>query len=85
MHQKFERKCISCKNNYQQSTMLRIAKIDNDISIDEKHRLGGRGCYVCQNSMCFETMLKKKLLNRSFKMNVPQEIYEKLGDYAKNN
>ncbi len=85
MHQKFERKCIGCRNNFQQKDLLRIAKVDGQILIDEKHRLGGRGCYICQDKSCFEIMLKKRLLNRAFKTNVAQEVYDKLGDYAKNN
>ena len=70
MHQKFERKCIACKNHFQQSEMLRIAKVGDEILIDQGHKLGGRGCYVCQNKQCFDLMMKKRLLNRAFKTNV---------------
>ncbi|MBR1988133.1 MAG: YlxR family protein [Clostridia bacterium] len=85
MHTKFERKCIACRNNFQQKEMLRIAKIDNQILIDEKGKLGGRGCYICKNEQCFSLMMKKRLLNRAFKMNITQEVYDKLGEYAENN
>ena len=85
MHQKFERKCIACRNNFQQSEMLRIAKVKDEILIDPKHKLGGRGCYVCKNNTCFETMMKKRLLNHGFKMNINQEVYDRLGEYAKGN
>lgn len=85
MHQKFERKCIACKNHFQQSEMLRIAKVGDEILIDQGHKLGGRGCYVCQNKQCFDLMMKKRLLNRAFKTNVIQEVYDKLGEYAENN
>ncbi len=85
MHQKFERKCIACRNNFQQSEMLRIAKVKDEILIDANHKLGGRGCYVCKNKDCFELMMKKHLLSRAFKSNIVQEVYDRLGDYAKNN
>ena len=85
MHIKGERRCIACKQNKPQTEMLRVAKIDNNFVIDEKQKLGGRGAYVCKSKECLNFTIKKRQLNRAFKTNVGNEIYEKLGEYEQNN
>ena len=44
--------------------------------IDERGNANGRGAYVCKT--CIPQAVKKRQLNRSFKGNVPQEIYDTL-------
>ena len=65
--------------------MLRIARIQNEYLIDIYHKLGGRGAYVCKDRKCMDLTIKKKLLNKSFKTNLNNEIYLKLGEYEQNN
>ena len=38
----------------------------------------GRGAYIKNDSALIEQLNKKKLLNRTFKTNVPAEVYELL-------
>ncbi len=76
-----DRKCVACKQIYKQNLMLRIAKINNEFVIDTKQKLGGRGAYICKNPNCLKLTIKKHLLNRAYKMNVGEEIYNKLGEY----
>ena len=85
MHIKQERKCVACRNSKQQNEMLRIARINDQFLIDEKHNLFGRGAYVCKDPKCIELTIKKRLLNRSFKTNLDVQIYQKLGEYEQNN
>lgn len=84
MHIKKERRCIVCRKPQQQNEMLRIAKINKDFIIDDKNKLGGRGAYICKNKECINTAIKKRTLNRAFKMQVDSSIYEKLGEYEQN-
>ena len=81
MHIKQERKCVACREHKQQNEMLRIARINENFLIDEKNNMNGRGAYVCRNKECISLAIKKKLLNRAFKMNVCEDIYIKLGEY----
>lgn len=76
---------MACKESKPQSEMLRLTKIDNQIIIDNKNKLGGRGAYVCKNNDCMKLAIKKKLFNRAFKMNIDNSIYEQLGEYEQNN
>lgn len=75
--------CIVCKNMKPKDELLRITKIkDGSYSLDEKAQ--GRGAYICKDNDCFNKCMKKKLLNKSFKMNVPDEVYNTiLEDYEK--
>lgn len=85
MHAKFERKCVACRQNKQQSEMLRIAKVDGKVKIDSANSMFGRGAYVCKQTECIKLAIKKRLFNRSFKANLNQEFYKELEEYAKNN
>lgn len=85
MHIKQQRKCVACRVSKQQNEMLRIAKVNDCFLIDEKHKLGGRGAYICKNNQCINLAIKKKALNRTFKKNVDNSIYEEIGKYEQNN
>lgn len=78
------RKCVACRQINKQNTMLRVAKIENQFVIDHKQKLGGRGAYICNNKNCINLTIKKHLLNKAYKTNVGEEIYNKLGDYEQN-
>ena len=83
MHIKKQRKCIACRNSFNQDELLRIAKYNNELVINIQH--SGRGAYVCKNNECINQVIKKRLLNRAFKANLDNSIYEKLGEYEQNN
>ncbi len=85
MHLKQSRRCVACRQSKLQNEMIRLTKINNQILIDEKNKLGGRGAYVCKNDDCIKLAIKKKLFNRAFKMNVDNSIYDQLGVYEQNN
>ena len=85
MHIKQQRKCVSCRNCKHQNEMLRIAKVQDSFLVDSNHKLGGRGAYVCKDNLCIEQTIKKRLLNKAFKMNIESSIYEELGKYEQNN
>ena len=84
MHIKQQRKCVACRESKHQNEMLRIAKVGECFKIDESHKLGGRGAYVCKNNQCINLAINKKALNRAFKQNIDTSIYEEIGKYEKN-
>lgn len=85
MHIKKERRCIACKASKQKQDLIRVAKLNNTLSIDYSSFGDGRGAYICKDKNCIELTIKKKLLNRAFKSNLDSEIYIKLGEYEQNN
>lgn len=84
MHTKCERRCVACRKNKQQNEMLRIAKRENEFLIDLQHKIGGRGAYICKDAQCLQLTIKKRLLNKAYKMNVGEDIYKQIGDYEQN-
>ena len=80
MHIKQERKCVACRQTNQQCEMLRLARINNEFVFDPKNKFGGRGAYVCKSAECYEKLCKQKALNRAFKCDIAQEVYQKIGE-----
>lgn len=78
MGHKPERTCILCRGKFDKSQLLRIVKNGTEFSLDETHKKDGRGAYVCTECRLSEQLLKKRVLDRAFKMRVPDEIYDLL-------
>ncbi len=75
------RMCIVCRGQSDKKTLLRIVKNkDGEIFVDKTGKANGRGAYVCKNKECFEKLKKTKALNRAFKCNVKDEVYERIGE-----
>lgn len=70
------RKCVACQQMIDKKELFRIARFDNSYTIDDKG--DGRGAYICKNIKCFEKASKSRGLERSFKSQIPKEIYEKI-------
>lgn len=59
--------------------MMRIIKTaENDIVLDVTGKKNGRGAYLCKSSECLKKARKSKGLERSFKMSIPDSVYEEL-------
>jgi len=77
--------CVACRARKEKEELLKIVKNkDDSIAIDEKGKLNGRGAYVCNNNECIAKCIKTKSFNRSFKGNVPIEIYDNLKEKTTN-
>ena len=73
------RKCIGCQEMKNKRELIRIVKEpEGEISIDMTGKKNGRGAYICPTLECFNLALKNKGLERSFKMSIPADVYEKL-------
>ena len=74
-----QRKCIVCQDRDNIKELMRIVKNkEGEIFIDLTGKANGRGAYICKDSECLKKAIKSKALNRAFKMEVPDEVYEKL-------
>lgn len=75
------RMCIVCRAQSDKKELLRIVKNkDGQIFVDKSGKANGRGAYVCLDAACYGKLCKTKALNRAFKCNVPQEVYDKIGE-----
>ncbi|WP_174919202.1 RNase P modulator RnpM [Peptacetobacter hominis] len=74
-----QRKCIACQERDSKKGLIRIVKNkEGEIFLDPTGRANGRGAYICRSSECLQKAIKSKALNRAFKMEVPDEVYEHL-------
>ena len=73
------RQCVGCGEMKSKKDMMRVLKsAEGDMILDMTGRKNGRGAYLCMDQECLKKARKNKGLERSFKMSIPQEIYENL-------
>lgn len=72
------RTCISCRECKPKKELIRIVKNDEGFSLDKTGKANGRGAYICDKKECLDRLIKNKLLNKTFKTNVPLDEYEKI-------
>lgn len=73
------RQCIGCGEMKSKKELLRVLKTTEDeIIIDTTGKKNGRGAYLCKNVDCFLKAQKSKGIERSFKMAIPNDVYESL-------
>jgi len=69
-----QRKCIACQERDSKKGLIRIVKNkEGQIFLDPIGKANGRGAYIC-----LKKAIKSKALNRAFKIEVPNEVYENL-------
>ena len=73
------RMCIACREMKTKNEMLRIVRTPTgEYKLDTVGKIAGRGAYICDDAKCLELCLKKKLLNKVFSAEIPDEIYNQL-------
>lgn len=73
------RMCIACREMKDKKQLVRIVKDKNEeISIDLTGKKNGRGAYICKNEDCLKKLIKTKALNRTFKTNIDENVYQSL-------
>ena len=79
------RQCVGCGQMKSKKEMMRVIKTaEGDIVLDVTGRKNGRGAYLCKQEECLKMAMKNKGLERSFKMQIPKEMYETLEEEMKN-
>ena len=73
------RQCVGCGEMKNKKEMMRVLKpADGPIVLDMTGKKNGRGAYLCMTKECLQRARKSKGLERSFKMTIPDELYENL-------
>ncbi len=78
------RKCVSCREMFPKSELIRIVKQDGVLKVDPGGKADGRGAYVCKKATCVATLKKKRGLERAFSTRVPEEIFSVLETLSSN-
>ena len=75
------RMCVVCRERRKKNEFIRVVHNKNEeFLIDKTGKAGGRGAYVCNNRDCLNILQKKRNFNKAFRCNVPNDLYEELGN-----
>lgn len=72
------RTCVACKSCKPKNELIRIVKNDDQFDVDFTGKMNGRGSYICNSDSCFQLLIKNKLLNKTYKQNIPSDVYDKI-------
>ena len=79
------RQCVGCREMMPKKEMLRVIRTpEEEVILDPTGKKNGRGAYLCFSSDCLSKARKNKGLERSLKVSIPDEVYEKLEKELKN-
>ncbi len=80
------RMCIVCREHSDKKELLRIVKNkEGEIFVDKTGKANGRGAYICKDKECLEKLKKTKGINRAFKCEVKNDVYDKIGEEIEGN
>lgn len=73
------RQCVGCGEMKNKKEMMRVLRTpENSFVLDTTGKKNGRGAYLCMSLDCLKKAKKNKGLERSFKMSIPETVYESL-------
>ena len=73
------RKCVGCGEMKPKKELMRILKTESgEFIVDAAGKKNGRGAYICRSLDCFKSAVKSRGLERSFKQEIPQDVYDRL-------
>ena len=72
-------KCVGCGEMKPKKELMRILKTESgEFIVDAAGKKNGRGAYICRSLECFKSAVKSRGLERSFKQEIPQDVYDSL-------
>ena len=73
------RMCNGCGEMMAKVQLIRIVRdSEGEISLDLTGKKNGRGAYLCHNAECLKKARKNHRIDRSFGIQIPDEIYDRL-------
>ena len=79
------RKCTGCGEMKPKKELVRVVKTpDDEVLMDLTGRVNGRGAYICPKSECLKIARKSRRIEKSFQMQIPDEVYNKMEEELKN-
>lgn len=73
------RQCVGCGTMKNKKEMMRVLKTaEEGIVLDKTGKKNGRGAYLCESMECLKMARKNRGLERSFKMSIPNEVYDNM-------
>ena len=78
------RQCVGCGEMKEKKSLIRIVRTpEGEIILDRTGRANGRGAYLCRRVECLQKARRSRGLERSLKVTIPDEIYDRLEEELK--
>lgn len=78
------RMCIACRESKTKENFIRVVKTNDGFTVDNSNKIMGRSAYICKNDDCISKVIKNRLLNKTFKQEIPMELYNALREKLNN-
>ncbi len=73
------RQCVGCREMKEKKSMIRIIRTpEGEFLVDDTGKKNGRGAYLCRSVECYGKAVKSGSFSRAFRMQIPEEIYDRL-------
>ena len=73
------RTCIGCGTAKPKKELVRVVRDpEGQLSVDLTGQKNGRGAYICHSAECLKKARKARRLEKSFSMQIPDEVYDEL-------
>jgi len=80
-----QRTCISCQQIKEKKALIRLVRAENGvIEVDISGKKPGRGAYLCHNTVCWESALKKNRLEYALRTKLSNDNHQVLTEYIHN-
>ena len=77
-----QRSCVTCRQTTNKWSLIRLVRTGDNVVIDPRGKMPGRGAYLCPSFECWEQALKKSRLNYVLRMKITEETRSYLAHYA---
>ncbi len=73
------RTCIGCGTEKPKKELVRVVRDpEGQLSVDLTGKKNGRGAYICHDTECLKKAKKGRRLEKTFSMQIPDEVYDEL-------
>ena len=73
-----KRMCLITRQMKPKSELIRLVNLNGKIVVDKKQKMQQRGFYVSSDAETLKNLKKSKALNRAFKCEVPESVYDEV-------
>ena len=78
------RTCVVTKEKYPKMELIRIVRTpENDVVIDLKGKVNGRGAYLKKDKNVFEKAKKTNILGKYLEVEIKDDVYKELDELLK--
>ena len=72
------RMCLITREMKPKKELIRLCNVGGKIVVDKNQKIQARGVYISNDSEALKKFKKSKCLNRAFKMEVPESVYDEV-------